>query len=49
MNGAFSSAVKLFGFTEWRPYTSIVKYAYDVEPEMTVQNSPPEDTPCKFC
>lgn len=49
VNGTFSSAVKLFDFTGWRPYTSIVKYAYNVEPEMTVQDSPPEDTPCKFC
>lgn len=49
VNGTFSSAVPLFAFTEWRPYTSIVKYAYNVKPEMTVQNSPPEDTPCKFC
>lgn len=49
VNGAFSSAFRLFEFTEWRPYTSIVKYAYNVNPDMTVRNSPPEDTPCKFC
>lgn len=49
VNKKLKSDFTLFIFTGWKPYTNIIKYEYNVEPLLRVQDAAPIDTECKFC
>lgn len=49
VNKKLKSDFTLFLFTSWRPYTSIIKYGYNIEPLLALQDAPPLNTRCKFC